>query len=152
MRTYDECKTYVDYMLAEHRRLHRLLLQARKTIAAYAGDSDWAQSVVNVLRELRATLECHFADEEGGGCLDQAVSFRPALAGAMKQIEAEHPRLLAQVDRLVAQAKDGRDTPADHVSLTTAFDELCRGLHTHEAAENEILRQGFGADCEPTTF
>jgi hypothetical protein len=152
MRTYDECKTYVDYLVAEHRRLHRLLLHARKTIAgsADAGEMDWTQKVVKVLRDLRATLHCHFADEEGGGCLEEAVSFDPHLSPDVKSIEAEHPRLLAEVDRLIAQAEDGGTTPAEHLALTTAFDELCRELHTHEAAENEVLRRGFGSNLEIT--
>jgi hemerythrin len=150
MRTYDECKAYVDYLVAEHRRLHRLLLHARKTIAgsADAGERDWTQKVIKVLRDLRGTLQCHFADEEEGGCLDEAVSFQPALSADVNRIEAEHPRLLAEVDRLIAQAEDGGTTPADHLALTTAFDELCRELHTHEAAENEVLRRGFGVNLE----
>lgn len=150
MRNYDECKTYVDYLVAEHRRLHRLLLHARKTIAASAdeGAVDWRGKVVQVLRDLRATLHCHFLEEEGGGCLDEAVSFQPHLSADVKRIEAEHPRLLAEVDRLIAQAKDGGTTPAEHLALTNAFDELCRELHTHEAAENEVLRRGFGTGIE----
>lgn len=150
MCTYDECKAYVDYLLAEHRRLHRLLLHARKVIAGSvdAAEDEWRRGVIKVLRDLRATLQCHFAEEEEGGCLDEAVSFRPSLAGDLKRVEEEHPQLLAEVDRLIAQVADGASTPAEHVALAAAFDELCRDLHTHEAAENEILRRGFGVNLE----
>lgn len=150
MCTCDECKTYVDHLLAEHRRLHRLLRHVRQTIAGRvdAAPADWQRGIVKVLRDLRGTLQCHFADEEEGGCLEQAVSFRPALAGDMQRIEEEHPRLLAHVDRLIAQVEDGDATPAEHVALTIAFDDLCRELDTHEAAENDILRRGLGANIE----
>lgn len=150
MRTYDDCEAYINHLLAEHRRLHRLLLDARKAIAASFDlqRDEWRSSVVKVLGDVRGTLQSHFAEEEGGGCLDQAVSFRPSLASKMKRIEEEHPRLLAQVDQLIAQVEDGGTTPAEHVSLVTAFDELCRELHSHEAAENEVLRRGFGANLE----
>jgi hypothetical protein len=150
MRTYDECKAYVDYLIAEHRRLHRLLLHARQKIVGSidATPEDWRRGVVKVLRDLRGTLQCHFADEEGEGCLEEAVSFRPALAGDMQRIEEEHPQLLAQVDRLIAQAEDGVATPAEHVALAAAFDELCRDLDTHETAENDIVRRGFGTNLE----
>jgi hypothetical protein len=151
MRTYEECKTYVDHLVAEHRRLHRLLLHVRKTIAgADSSEKSWAEQVTKVLRDLRATLQCHFLAEEEGGCLDEAVSFQPGLSPDVKRIEAEHPHLLAEVDRLIAQVEDGGKSPAEHVALTAAFDELCRELHTHEAAENEILRRGFGANLETT--
>ena len=151
MRTYDECKAYVDHLMVEHRRLHRLLLDARKTIAdAHSGEGNWGEKAVKVLRDLRGTLQHHFAEEEEGGCLDEAVSFQPHLAPDVKRIEAEHPQLLAEIDRLIAQVEDGGKTPAQHLALTTAFDELCRELHTHEAAENEVLRRGFGANLDET--
>ena len=150
MRTYDECKTYVDYWVSEHRRLHRLLRQVRRAVVgSIEMDPDvWRQSLIQVLRDLRDTLQCHFADEEGSGCLDQAVSFRPALSADMKRLEEEHPRLLAQIDRLIAQVEDGGASPAEHVAVAIVFDELCQELDTHETAENNILRQGFGANLE----
>lgn len=149
MRTYDECKAYVDHLMVEHRRLHRLLLDARKTIAdAHSGESNWGPKAVKVLRDLRGTLQHHFAEEEQGGCLEEAVSFQPHLSPDVKRIEAEHPQLLLEIDRLIAQVEDNEKSQAQHVALTTAFDELCRELHTHEAAENEILRRGFGANLE----
>jgi len=149
MRTYEDCKTYVDHLLAEHRRLHRLLLDTRKLIAlADSGTGDWAAKVVGLLRELRQELQSHFREEEEGGCLDEAVSFQPQLSADVKRIEAEHPQMLTEVARLIAQVEDGGKTPAEHLAVTTAFDELCRQLHTHEAAENEVLRRGFGANLE----
>ncbi len=151
MRTYDECKTYVDYLLAEHRRLHRMLRHTRQTIAA-CGETDGKQRVLKVLRDLRSTLQCHFTEEEGGGCLDEAVSFDPHLSPEVRHIEAEHPSLLAKVDRLIAQSEDGGTTPAEQLALTVAFDELCRELHAHEAAENEVLRRGFGVNIEADTL
>ena len=147
MQNYDECRTYVEHLLAEHRRLHRMLLHARKAIA---GDSEpdrgnWTGKVIRVLRDTRAELKCHFAEEEGGGCLDEAVSFRPLLGPELKRIEAQHPRLLADLDRLIAQVADYNGTIQDRLAVERAFDELCRELHAHEAAENAILQQGFGA-------
>ena len=149
MRNYDDCQTYVNHLIAEHLRLHRMLVFGRKTIAGSESNGDvWTRSVIKVLRDVRAELQCHFAEEEGGGCLDEAVSFRPQLAPELKRIESQHPRLLAELDRLIAQAADYNGTMQDRMALETGFDELCRDLHAHEAAENEVLRQGFGASIE----
>jgi hypothetical protein len=72
------------------------------------------------------------------------VSFRPLLSPNLKHVEEEHPRLLAAIDSLLAQAKDTQDT--DRLALRSMFDSLCRVLHAHEAAENDILRRGYGVD------
>lgn len=150
MSTSNESQTYVSYLLAEHRRLHRMLLQARQTIAS-AGDAsrtNWKDNLLKLFRDLRSELQCHFSQEEEGGCLDRAVSFQPHLSLELKQVEQEHPRLLGAIDRLIAQTQDCQCTPADLVALQTEFEDLCRDLQAHEAAENKILSQGFGEEIE----
>src|SRR6476469_7946591 len=97
MSDFNDLYSYVNYLLAEHRRLHQVLHLVRQTIGSgrESNQIDWKQNVVKALRDLRAELQCHFAEEEEGACLDEAVSFQPQLSPEMKQIEQEHPRLLA---------------------------------------------------------
>jgi hypothetical protein len=95
---------------------------------------------------VRDELEHHFAEEESGGCMEEAVARCPALSAEADRIEAEHPELLHDVDRLIAQAVDGSHTTEKRVALEEAFDELCRNIDAHEKAENVLLRQGFGAN------
>jgi hemerythrin len=148
MRAYDECRCYVDHLISEHRRLHRMLNQAHHAIvgAHQLKDDSTGQDVVSVLRQVRGELEHHFAQEEGGGCLDEAVSHCPALSVESHRIEAEHPQLLAGVDRLIAQALDSDQSLQKRIELEVGFDELRRQLDAHEAAENALLRKGFGAN------
>ncbi len=150
MRNYEDCQTYIDHLLAEHRRLHRMLLNGRKTISGSSEEDgeSWIQKFIEVLRDVRAELQSHFAEEEGGGCLDEAVSFRPNLGPELSRVVAQHPRLLAELDRLIAQAKDDNGSMQDRIALESQFDELCRELHSHEAAENEVLRRGFGVNVD----
>jgi hypothetical protein len=148
MRDYEECRPYVDHLLAEHRRLHAMLHQARASIVQ-SGSPDRdasAEDIVRILRHIRGELEHHFAEEEAGGCLDEAVSRCPRLSAEVKRIEAEHPELLLEIDRLVAQALDSEPSVAHVVALERGFDHLCRQLCAHEAAENGILRQAFGVN------
>jgi len=148
MRDYNECRFYVEHLIREHRRLHRMLRLARAAIVGTGGpdgDTTFAD-IVRILRQVREELAHHFAEEEAGGCLDEAVSQCPSLSAEARRIEAEHPQLLDSVDRLIAQALDCDQSFEKQVALKRGFDELCRQLVAHETAENVLLRKGFGAN------
>jgi hypothetical protein len=148
MRDYEECRPYINHLLAEHRRLHRLIQQTRDLIIQSGGpdgESSFAD-VAQVLRNLRSELEHHFAEEEAGGCLDEAASRCPRLSADARRIEADHPELLADVDRLITQASDCDCHVESRIGLQRDFDNLCHELHAHESAENDLLKQGFGTN------
>lgn len=148
MRAYEECRCYVEHLIAEHRRLHRMLRLAQHAIVAAHGpdrDADKAD-VARILSQVRGELAHHFAEEEEGGCLDEAVSHCPSLSAEARRIEGEHPELLKDVDRLIADAMDSDQSVENRIALERGFDGLCRQLNAHEAAENALLRKGFGAN------
>lgn len=148
MRDYNECQPYVEHLVTEHRRLNGLLRQTRASIVGSGSPDQDAQGaeVAEALRRLQAELVHHFHEEEEGGCLDEAVSRCPQLSSDARRIEAEHGELLAKVAGLIAQAADGQITVQDRILLEAAFDDFCRQIRAHETAENEVLRQGFGAN------
>jgi hypothetical protein len=148
MRDYNECHTYINHLLAEHRRLHSLLRMASSAInQSGAPDNDATPvDVATILRHAREELQHHFAEEEGGGCLEEAVARCPSLSAEAKRIEAEHPDLLCEIDRLIAQAEGEKQTVESHVELRHRFDDLRRQLQAHEVAENALLRQAFGVN------
>jgi hypothetical protein len=148
MRAYEECRCYVDHLIAEHRRLHRMLRVARNAIMPPASVTENVPGadLVKSLSEVRRELQNHFVEEEGGGCLDEAVSYCPSLSDEVRRIEAEHPRLLESIDRLIAQARDADRSVQGRLAITHEFDELCAQLDAHEGAENALLRKAFGAN------
>jgi hypothetical protein len=148
MRDYEDCRTYIDHLQAEHRRVRQMLRQAHAAIVWSGGpDRDVSpDDVVKALRRVRDDLEHHFAQEEAGGCMDEAVSRCPRLSAEVKRIEAEHPELLRELDRLIAQAMDGNSSVENRLAIERGFDDLCRQLHAHEVAENAVLREGFGVN------
>jgi hypothetical protein len=105
-----------------------------------------AGQIAETIRRLRMELVHHFAEEEEGGCLDEAVSRCPRLGPDARRIEAEHQELLAKLESLLAQATDGEISVQDRVALEGAFDDFCRQMRAHEAAESDVLRQAFGAN------
>jgi hypothetical protein len=148
MPEYDDYRCYVDHLIAEHRRLHRMVRLARAAIVGkYGPDQDATSAdIVRVLRQMKDELTHHFTEEEEGGCLDEAVSRCPSLSTDARRLEAEHPQILEHVDRLIAQALDSGQSVEKQVMLQREFDELCQQLHAHEAAENILLRKAFGAN------
>jgi iron-sulfur cluster repair protein YtfE (RIC family) len=147
MRDYEECRPYIDHLRAEHRRLHAMLIRARSAVQQMNGPDRDANlpDVAKILEQVRGELTQHFAEEEQGGCLEEAVSRCPRLSPDANRIEAEHVELLAELNRLIAEAKDGPENVATRVAVERDFDELCKQLHAHEAAENALLREAFGA-------
>jgi hypothetical protein len=148
MRNYDDCRCYVEHLLAEHRRLHELLRAARDAVVGvWRLDRDaTGADALRVLRQVRAELAHHFAEEENGGCLEEVVSRCPTLSIEAQRIEGEHSQLLESIDRLVAQVQDGDDSLERRIAFERQFDDFCRQLFAHEAAENELLRRGFGTN------
>jgi hypothetical protein len=146
MRGEPECRCYADHLIAEHRRLHALLRQMRQAIARGVEPDERPSfdEVARVLARLRQELVHHFAEEEDGGCLDEAVSRCPRLAGEAKRIESEHPQILAEIDRLAAQARELPPTYIHQLAIQREFDRLCQELCAHEKAENTLIAQGFG--------
>jgi hypothetical protein len=148
MRDYEECRPYIEHLAAEHRRVHKMLREAHSAIVWSGGpDRDTSsEDLVKKLRHVRQELEHHFAQEEAGGCMDEAVSRCPRLSAEVKRIEAEHPDMLNELDRLIAQALDATASVASRLAIERGFDDLYHQLLAHEAAENAVLREGFGVN------
>jgi iron-sulfur cluster repair protein YtfE (RIC family) len=148
MRDYEQCRPYIEHWIAEHRRLHGLMRKAHAAVMQTGGpDPDAApHHVVAGLRQLREELVRHFREEEAGGCMEEAACMCPRLGPEVQRIEAEHGELLARLDVLIAQAADLDESVAKRLAFDREFNDLCRQLHAHEAAENNILKQGFGTN------
>lgn len=151
MRNCDDKFTYVQHMLAEHRRLDALL---RGTLATFPSweevePAEWRPRFVKRMRMIRDELIHHFRDEEEGGCMEEAVSRCPALAGDWRQVEAEHGELLQRLDDLIHRGESEHPRTQDSAAaLWQDFWKLVRDLRSHEARENRILQHGFSVALE----
>jgi hypothetical protein len=146
MRDDEECRCYVNHLVAEHRRLDAQLRKMRGAITQSVGPDEepsFAEVARNVQR-LRDQLDHHFTEEEGGGCLDEAVSRCPRLSAEVKRIKEEHADLLASADHLIQRAKTLLPNLLNQFALELEFEKLYQRLRMHEAAENQVLAQGLG--------
>jgi hemerythrin HHE cation binding domain-containing protein len=146
MRTDDESRCYINHLVAQHRRLHMMLRQMRNAIleCVQPDETPSFAEIARILARLRQELEHHFAEEEAGGCLDEAVSCCPSLSVEAKKIQGDHALILEQIDSLIEHAETLPPTPQNQFAIQREFDRLYHKLQAHEAAENRLLAQGFG--------
>jgi hypothetical protein len=130
-----ESISFAVHLRAEHRRLHRSVLEA-------VHESHGSVSVLaDRLRQLRDELERHFREEDEGGCLEEAVSRCPAVADQAMWVAWEHPLLLGELDGLIHQLED-RERVSD--AWREDFLRLTKKLTAHEEAEDRIMSRALG--------
>jgi len=142
---------YVDHLLAEHRRLDRLVSQTLAALPNWeAPDStDWLPAMMAGLTAMRQELAQHFREEEAGGCLEEAVAHCPALSLDVNRAAAEHSHLLGDLDELLVRCRKLiRPTDRDAHILGQELRAVVDKLHAHEAQEDQIIQRGFGVCLE----
>ena len=135
------------HLLGQHRDLHARLLALRADFAAaHDANPPSAKAVRDRLLELRDHLRDHFVQEEQGGFLEESIARMPRLSVAAREVVAEHPRLLAELDTLVDKmpVRDIRDASWDDAAL--GFAAFTDHLLAHERNENAVVQQGYNED------
>lgn len=144
------------HLLAEHRDLFHLMhsVQSRLAIAGLPGppSPEHRTDVLESLHHLREHLGDHFAQEELGGFLEEAVTRMPRLSAAMRSIVAQHPGLLAELDRVIdeltmVEKSGGFAAGAKSWSATVhAFEAFAANMAAHERSENMVVQEGYNED------
>ena len=135
------------HLLCQHRDLHARLLALR---ADFADEHAAAQPPLAAIRDrlldLRDHLRDHFEQEEKGGFLEESIARMPRLSGAAREVVAEHPRLLAELDTLLESLpmRDIRREAWDAAVL--GFATFTDHLLAHERNENAVVQQGYNED------
>jgi hypothetical protein len=135
---------------AEHNKLHQLLSDVRNQFGACdlrSGDAR-GRCYAEVVRRLQQHLETHFAHEEGGGWLEEAVVHAPHLAHRLTQLEREHGPLLEQAAHLITIAESLDRTGESPAQLQAEFEQLSVRLLKHEADEAQVLADGFNEELD----
>ncbi len=135
------------YILAQHRELHDQLVGAR---AALAVPTPVARADVvaarAALRGLHDHLHRHFVQEECGGFLEESRTRMPRLSPAVKAVLAEHPVLLAELDRLIETVAAADISPLAWQQAGRDFECFADHLTAHERNENAVVQEGYNED------
>lgn len=130
---FDRCQGYLKHMDDEHKRLN---LELRRLHGEMQSGAPRA-AILADLETLRRDLAAHFREEEGEGCLDEAVSRCPSLSHEVRAIEAEHGQLLEKLDGMIARQR------LPDSDITAELESFMGAIDRHEAAENHVLQRGF---------
>jgi iron-sulfur cluster repair protein YtfE (RIC family) len=141
------------HVLAEHRDLFNLMHAAQTAFTAAGPPTPERRAeICESLHMLRDHLGDHFMQEEQGGFLEEAMTRVPRLSSAVRSIVAQHPALLAELDRVIDQLtiveKSGAG-PAEAKSWSAAvhaFEAFAAHMAAHERSENAVVQEGYNED------
>jgi iron-sulfur cluster repair protein YtfE (RIC family) len=133
------------HLLAQHRELHDLLVDARGMFQQPPGEVARADAAAR-LGALRQHLARHFVQEEQGGFMEESLTRMPRLARAVGQVMAEHPTLLAELDGLL-EGLAARDSGGEAWRQAGRdFEAFASRLLAHERNENAVVQEGYNED------
>jgi hypothetical protein len=142
-------RAYVAAFGAEHHELRHLVQTLHETLR---DDCPWsreaATEAIKYLGALNAHLEHHFAQEEAGGYLEEALTIAPRFSAEAAELLRQHPRMLETTRQVRGTAGRAAVEPAVWPHLRRELQELIKGLMAHEFAENKIIQQAFNTGLE----
>jgi hypothetical protein len=138
-------------VLDEHRELRGRLAALEDKLAEVLAPAPGRAPDYEELRKLLASLlvhvEQHFAEEEEGGILDEAMCRLPRLCPQAAALERQHKPLLQQLARIVERAGDCGSSENRWRSLAAEFNRFTYAIRAHEAAENRIAEEAFNEEA-----
>ena len=140
---------YLEQVRAEHYGLEQILHQLAETMET-ALAQQWPdasrQRLVDLLRELRDQIECHFTQEEVVGYMEEALSRAPRFSAQAAALLKQHAEFAHELRDLLARSQAGRDNPGIWKQLHADLQALLKRLKAHEAGENRIIEAAFNED------
>ena len=98
------------------------------------------------LERLSELVESHFAREESGGYMAEALARAPRLTSTAEKLLAEHTNLLDDAQKLHILARSGIESKGWWRQIETDFTSLKARLVVHEHAENRLLQEAYSRD------
>jgi hypothetical protein len=134
---------FYETAIAEHRELRQILERIEAAVQEIVDPASpkLIQRLTQELEGLAKHLSEHFRQEEAGGYLEEAVTRLPRLASLVDSLERQHPPLEKQLSVLIGCARAAQDIG----TLKRMFESFCTTLLAHEAAEDRVLEEAFGA-------
>lgn len=147
--TNTHLNAYVTSIQAEHRELGCLLHEIEKCVmeaSECACDTTAACKLVEALESLQSYLAHHFAMEEEGGYMEDALALAPRFSQQARRLQAQHPTFLFKLGKLLELARSLGEGGAGMCDVRSGATDLFKMLRAHEAGENRILEQAFNTD------
>ena len=141
--------TFAKAFQAEHRELGCLVQRLRHTLGS---GRTWSVSAARearlVIGDLETHLHHHFAQEEEGGYLEQALVAAPRFSRQAGELLKQHPVLLTQVAEAMRAARLATSDATAWPVLKQQVKQLLGLLAAHEKAENALVQEAFNSGFE----
>jgi predicted nuclease with TOPRIM domain len=142
---------YLKELEGEHFDFERAIRMVRQALAE-AGEQQWKQpaieNVVDCLRNLRCCLKAHFAQEDIGGYVEEALALAPHLSSKGERLCRQSRALYERVERLTHDAEKLQRADSKWPELQQRFENLAAALLAHEKAELELVQAAFNEDLD----
>jgi hypothetical protein len=147
MNTASHCGAMLGHIQQEHRHLNSAIREIRNRFSQLPANSKTPSAptdVLPMLQRLRTELDEHFAEEEAGGCFEEAATRCPSLLSQVKAITAQHRELIPMFDAVLTRANDPMTS---RKQIQRAFEAFALQLYEHENAESRVLQYAFGGEA-----
>ena len=135
---------------AEHEHIKETMTLLADELARDVEPADfpqWKLTYLWRLRDFQAMLLKHFDLEEEGGFTTDLLRLAPHRANQIRQVEAEHRKIMALLTQLTGLLKRmDRLTDVRMARLRDQLQDLVALIRTHEAAECELIQAAYYED------
>ena len=108
--------------------------------------NDSIEAVGAMLGELGDRLVKHFAMEEAGGYLSEAILHAPRLVSRANDLLDQHPKMWAAAQQLREAANRPENIAAWWDATALRFQEFVAELNTHERDEDRLVQDAYSLD------
>jgi hypothetical protein len=145
----EEALAFAAAFEAEHREMRQLVHALRDAVNR---NRPWSREVareaVHAVEAMQTHLRHHFAQEEAGGYLEQALAMAPRFNDEAQVLLAQHASMLKLIDQVDQVAQGAIEDAELWPQVKLQVKELLRKLLAHESAENRIVQQAFNVGIE----
>ena len=139
-------RTWRHELDAQHQKLSGVFVEMIGWTQRVPNSNDQCDSHTELLRliaEAEQLLPAHFAFEEAGGYLSEALAVAPRLSRRAAALQRDHGKFAARFAKLATFARELRETDEGWDYLGVAIREFSRELRFHELEENQLVQEAF---------
>ncbi|MEK6236132.1 MAG: hemerythrin domain-containing protein [Planctomycetales bacterium] len=143
--------TFLGEILEEHAEQRRILARAEQAFRDFSDedrsprDRDLA-GISDQLADLRPHLTRHFAFEERGGYLCEALEVAPRYSEEAAELQGQHAVFLKQLAEIEGRVRDFPFGRESWNAIQDAFEDFLATMSEHEHRENALVQSAFGDD------
>ena len=144
-----EANPFYTQAVNEHRELHAAVQHIEETLHQCEPCEATAERLAEakqLIVTLRDHLAHHFAQEEQGGYLEEAIIRVPQMSHQADMLQRQHAEFLRLANNMLADAQAGVPQPTAWRNLKADYLQFAKRLKAHEAAENALLQRAFNED------